>query len=103
MTGVQTCALPIYYALLDTGGVAPNVVQAFAKVRYAIRARDLTEMNPLVERVKNVARGAALMTETRVEMAVISAVSNLLANTPLEKTMHANLMRLGPPPPRKQR
>ncbi len=88
----------IHYALLDTGGVAPNVVQAFAKVRYAIRARDLTEMNALVERVKNVARGAALMTETRVEMAVISAVSNLLPNVPLEKTMHANLLRLGPPP-----
>jgi aminobenzoyl-glutamate utilization protein B len=88
----------IHYALLETGGVAPNVVQAFAKVRYAIRARDLTEMNALVERVKNVARGAALMTETQVEMKVISAVSNLLANVPLEKTMHANLMRLGPPP-----
>ena len=88
----------IHYALLDTGGVAPNVVQAFAKVRYAIRARDLTEMNALVERVRNTARGAALMTETRLEMQTISAVSNLLPNTPLEKTMHANLLRLGPPP-----
>jgi len=88
----------IHYAILDTGGVAPNVVQGFAKVRYAIRARDLTEMNALVERVKNVARGAALMSETTVQMEVISAVSNLLGNTPLEKAMHANLMRLGPPP-----
>ena len=88
----------IHYALLDTGGVAPNVVQGFAKVRYAIRARDLAEMNALVDRVKNVARGAALMTETRVEMVVISAVSNLMANVPLEKTMHANFERLGPPP-----
>jgi len=88
----------IHYALLDTGGVAPNVVQAFAKVRYAIRARDLTEMFPLIERVKNVARGAALMTETQVEMQVISAVSNLMGNTPLDQVMHANLSRLGPPP-----
>jgi len=88
----------IHYAILDTGGVAPNVVQAFAKVRYAIRARDLTEMFPLIERVKNVARGAALMTETQVEMQVISAVSNLMGNTPLDQVMHANLSRLGPPP-----
>ena len=88
----------IHYALLDTGGVAPNVVQAFAKVRYAIRARDLTEMFPLIERVKNVARGAALMTETQVDMQVISAVSNLMGNTPLDQVMHANLSRLGPPP-----
>jgi aminobenzoyl-glutamate utilization protein B len=88
----------IHYAILDTGGVAPNVVQATAKVRYAVRARDIAEMNPLVERVKKVAEGAALMTETQVAMRIISAVSNLMANAPLEQAMHANLLRLGPPP-----
>ncbi|MCX7382022.1 MAG: M20 family metallopeptidase [Alphaproteobacteria bacterium] len=88
----------IHYALLETGGIAPNVVQANAKVRYAIRARDLGEMFALVERVKKVAQGAALMTETRVEMQTISAVSNLMGNTPLDHAMHANLLRLGPPP-----
>ena len=30
----------VHSAILDAGGVAPNVVQAFAKVRYLIRARD---------------------------------------------------------------
>ncbi len=34
----------IHYAVLDAGGVAPNVVQAFAKVRYSIRARDVPGM-----------------------------------------------------------
>ena len=87
----------IHYAMLETGGVAPNVVQSFAKVRYAIRARDLTKMNALVERVRKVAEGAALMTETRVEMQTISAVSNLMGNTPLDQAMHANISRLGPP------
>ena len=88
----------IHYAMLDGGGVAPNVVQARAKVRYAIRARELPELWPLIERVKKVAEGAALMTETRVEMQVISAVSNLLANTPLEEAMHRAFQHLGPPP-----
>ncbi|TMJ04817.1 MAG: amidohydrolase [Alphaproteobacteria bacterium] len=88
----------IHYAVLDAGGVAPNVVQAFAKVRYSIRARDVQGMNALVERVRKVADGAALMTETRVEVKVWSAVSNLLANTPLEKAMQSQLERLGPPP-----
>ena len=87
----------IHYAILDTGGVAPNVVQATAKVRYAIRARDLTELWPLIERVKKVAEGAALMTETTMRWTVISAVSNLLGNTPLEKAMYGALTRLGPP------
>jgi aminobenzoyl-glutamate utilization protein B len=38
------------------------------------------------------------MTETRMESQVVSAVSNLLANTPLEKAMYDHLLRLGPPP-----
>jgi aminobenzoyl-glutamate utilization protein B len=88
----------VHYAMLDAGGIAPNVVQAFAKVRYLIRARNLPELNRLIERVRKIAEGAALMTETTVTTQVISAVSNLLGNTPLEKTLHDNLSRLGPPP-----
>ncbi len=46
----------IHYAILDAGGIAPNVVQGTAKVRYAVRARDLPGMKALVERVKKVAK-----------------------------------------------
>jgi aminobenzoyl-glutamate utilization protein B len=88
----------IHYAYLDAGGIAPNVVQARAKVRYLIRARNLEELTGLVARVRRIADGAALMTETTVSTQVISAVSNLLGNTPLEQAMHANFERLGPPP-----
>ena len=88
----------IHYAMLDSGGVAPNVVQASAKVRYAIRATELPGMRALIERVKKVANGAAMMTETQVDMQVVSAVSNLLGNTPLEQAMQRQLEHLGPPP-----
>ena len=47
----------VRYALLDAGGIAPNVVQAHARVRYSIRARDLPGMNELVERVHKIAQG----------------------------------------------
>ena len=87
----------VHYALLDTGGIAPNVVQAHARVRYSIRARDLPGMNELVGRVHKIAQGAALMTETKVEMRIISAVSNILPNTPLEETLHRVMQELGPP------
>src|SRR3954465_13460037 len=87
----------VHYALLDTGGIAPNVVQAHARVRYSIRARDLPGMNELVARVHKVAQGAALMTETSVEMRIISAVSNILFNTPLEEALHGIMQELGPP------
>jgi aminobenzoyl-glutamate utilization protein B len=87
----------VHYALLDTGGIAPNVVQAHARVRYSIRDRDLPGMNELVERVHKIAQGAALMTETKVEMKIISAVSNILPNTPLEQALHGIMEELGPP------
>ncbi|SUE43533.1 M20 family metallopeptidase [Roseomonas gilardii] len=87
----------IHYAYLDAGGIAPNVVQGSAKVRYLIRAADLNELNALVARVRKIADGAALMTETTVATKVVSAVSNLMGNTPLEQAMYDNFQRLGPP------
>lgn len=87
----------IHYAYLDAGGIAPNVVQSAAKLRYLVRAADLPALWPLLERVKQVAQGAALMTETTVTTSVVSGMSNLLPNTPLERAMFANFERLGPP------
>jgi aminobenzoyl-glutamate utilization protein B len=60
-------------------------------------ARDLPGMNELVERVRKIAQGAALMTETRMEMRIISAVSNVLPNPPLEQALHRVMEDLGPP------
>jgi aminobenzoyl-glutamate utilization protein B len=88
----------IHYAITDSGGLQPNVVQAKAKVRYMVRAIELPTMWNILERVKRVADGAALMTETTVTSQVVSAMSNLLGNGPLEKAMQANLQHLGPTP-----
>lgn len=88
----------IHYAMLDSGGIAPNVVQAKAAVRYAIRARDVHTMFDLNERVKRVANGAAMMTDTQVDISIMSAVANLLGNRPLEEAMQRNFDALGPVP-----
>ncbi|MDQ0455573.1 amidohydrolase [Rhizobium paknamense] len=88
----------VHAAILDTGGISPNVVQAFAKVRYLIRAPELEGLRTLVQRVRKIADGAALMTETHVEAQVISAVSNVLPNGPLMDVMQAAWEELGPPP-----
>ncbi|WP_372424499.1 amidohydrolase [Salinarimonas chemoclinalis] len=88
----------VHYAYLDAGGIAPNVVPARATVRQLIRARDLAGLADLVERVRAVADGAALMTGTRVESRVHSAVSNLVGNRPLEEALQRVLEGLGPVP-----
>lgn len=88
----------LHYALLDSGGTAPNVVQASARVIYAIRAADLGSLTDLTRRVIDIARGAALMTETSMSHRVVAAYSNMLPNPPLREAMHANMVRLGPVP-----
>ena len=87
----------IHYAIQDAGGIAPNVVQGQARVRYLIRALRMTEVLELLERVKKIAQGAALMTETQVAERVLSADAELVGNRPLEELMEANFQRLGPP------
>ena len=87
----------VHYAITDTGGSAPNVVQANATVRYLVRARTLPELLSLVARVKRVAEGAAWMTETTMTQEIISGDANLMGNEPLEECMQAQLERLGAP------
>lgn len=85
----------IHYAYLDAGGKAPNVVQARAKVRYSIRALKSADMLALVERVKDVAKGAALMTGTQVEAKIFSAVSSMQENLTMDRTMQRVLDEIG--------
>ena len=88
----------IHYAMLDAGGIAPNVVQASAKVRYLVRAADLGELRPLVDRVRKIAEGAALMTETRVEATVVQRHGGTSSATGRwSGPCTTNAQRLGPP------
>lgn len=85
----------VHYAVTDSGGMSPNVVQARAEVLYLVRAARNHEAAELYERVQNVARGAALMTGCRVEILFDKACSNLLQNTTLNKVLHARLLAEG--------
>ncbi len=87
----------VHYAMIDGGGKAPNVVQAKATVRHLIRAQNLEEMWDLVAWVRQIADGAALMTQTKVVVKQLSGDANLVGNPPLERAMHDNLLRLGGP------
>lgn len=78
----------IHYAITDTGGSSPNVVQNHAEVLYLIRSTDTEKVKKLYERVKNIARGAALMTETKVEAIFDKACSNILSNSVLEQLLY---------------
>ena len=87
----------IHYAMIDGGGISPNVVQAKAKVRYVVRDETTPKMVELLERVKGVAKGAALMTETKLKIKILAGVSNLVYNETLGNVMQGNLDQLGAP------
>lgn len=87
----------VHYAVTNTGGISPNVVQAEAAVLYLIRAPKVSQVDEIYQRVCKIARGAALMTETEVEIVFDKACSNLVPNTPLLKLMHEQFLALGIP------
>ena len=58
----------IHYAITDAGGASPNVVQAKSEAVYLVRSPRLSDLTDIVERVKDCARGAAIMTGTQVDI-----------------------------------
>ncbi len=87
----------VHYAYANPGGGSPNVVQAFAEVRYLIRSTTNPRCEALFERVKDVARGAALMTGTQLEIVFDEGLSNTVPNNALEAVMDGVFREIGVP------
>lgn len=87
----------IHYSFLDVGGPSPNVVQPTARVLYMVRSDTVRNAKKLLARVDNVARGAALMTDTEVSIRQIDGTSNTLSNEILEKVLYDNFNKAGIP------
>lgn len=87
----------MHYAIVNTGGHSPNVVQAEAEVLYLLRAPHLQQVEEIYERVCDIAKGAALMTGTTVDVLFEKACSNYIPNNAVEKVVYANLLQIGAP------
>jgi aminobenzoyl-glutamate utilization protein B len=90
-------AARIHYVITNGGGTAPNVVPAEAASLYSVRAPRTDQLIPLFERVKDIARGAALMTGTELEIDLNSGMSNLLLNKTINNVLQKNLEAIGAP------
>lgn len=87
----------VHYAITDTGGISPNVVQAQAEVLYLIRAPEMADVQEIYQRIEKIAQGAALMTETRVSCRFEKACSGYLPNRTLESAMYQAVCHYGTP------
>lgn len=85
----------IHYAFLDAGGEYANVVQDHTKMLYQLRAPKMEECRQLLARIEKIAQGAAMMTETEVEVKIDTAVADLLPNYTLERLIHKTFEEIG--------
>lgn len=85
-----------HYVVTDGGG-APNVVPPRATVWYYVRADDHKDVESYYRWINDVARGAALMTQTTLSVEIDTDCHELIPNTPLSELLHKNLLAVGPP------
>ncbi len=86
------------HCVVTRGGEAPNIVPAYAQSWYYVRAPKRLQLERIYERVLNVARGAALMTDTTLEVELVAACHDLLPNETVGRVMLQHMEELGPPP-----
>lgn len=84
----------VHYAYTNVGGKAPNVVQSEACVKYFVRSTTNPKCEALYQRVINVAKGAALMTDTKLEIVFDEGLSNVIPNFTLEDVLANSFRKL---------
>ena len=81
--------------IITAGGVAPNVVPDFAEVYVYVRHPSMKVLDNVWQRIEKAAVGAALGTETKSEVEILSAVYNMLPNDALAAMYDRHLRVLG--------
>ena len=87
----------IHY-MISHGGQAPNIVPDYAKAWYFVRDNNREGVEHVYARVIKCAEGAALMTETELEVNLITGTYAYLPNHELSRVLDRNLRMVGPPP-----
>jgi aminobenzoyl-glutamate utilization protein B len=86
----------IHY-VIEAGGGQPNVVPDYARSSYYVRAPEMDQLEPIYERVVKIARGAALMTETEMEVEFVKCSYNLIPNRTMSEAIVDNMREIGVP------
>ena len=85
-----TSDVRIHYIITD-GGVAPNIVPDRASSKYFVRAFTRETCNDVYERLVRIAKGAAMMTDTEVEIEYLGGCYERLPNLVLSEVMQQAL------------
>ncbi|HEY2420789.1 MAG TPA: M20 family metallopeptidase [Neobacillus sp.] len=81
------------HGIIKEGGVAANVVPDKAVAQFYVRAKDRNYLNEVVEKVKNIAKGASLMTGAEVQISNYElSYDNIITNQALSQLFTKNLL-----------
>lgn len=84
------------HGIVKEGGLAANIVPDYAVAQFYIRAATREGLDPVVEKVKNIARGASLMTGAELTITNYEiSYDNLKTNEVLSKAFTRNLNAVG--------
>lgn len=99
LKGVELCGIGVQFLrehltgdvrihyCIDNGGTAMNIIPDYAEATYGVRANTVEGALDARRRVLNVARGAAMMTETTLEVEDLSGCYDTLNNPVLGELM----------------
>jgi len=83
--------------VIEAGGGQPNVVPDYARSWYLVRAPERDQLEPIYQRILKIAEGAALMTETELEVEFIKGIYNKVPSKTLSDAVAENMRLIGPP------
>ena len=85
------------HRVITEGGLQPNVIPARAAVWWYMRDPTAAGAKILFEQAKKIAQGAAMMTNTELEVEVLSAVWPVRGNQTLAEVLQSNVEMVGLP------
>ncbi|MEM2538729.1 MAG: amidohydrolase, partial [Candidatus Methanomethylicia archaeon] len=86
----------IHY-IIERGGGQPNIVPDYARSWYLIRAPEREQVDQIYNWILDIAKGAALMTQTQYKVEFIKGVYNKIPNKVIAELIVKNMREIGLP------
>lgn len=84
------------HGIISNGGKTPNIIPSYAACKFYVRAADRAYLDEVSKKVKNCAKGAALMTGAKVKISQFeNSFDDLQINPTLRELMKENLTQCG--------
>jgi len=86
----------IHY-VIEKGGDQPNIVPPYARSWYYVRAPEREQVEEIYNWILDIAKGAALMTQTQHKVELIEGLHNTIPNRTIAETIVKNMRLIGLP------